>query len=548
MTQPSASGAAAGTPAPAALTLERLLHELSRPAAYPEPVCEVRLVQTHASCVFLTGCHAYKIKKPLNLGFLDYTSLDKRRYYCERELLLNRRLCPEVYLDLVRVVEAEGGLRFDTVGTPVEWAVRMRQLPEADLLPRRLAARSVSTDDLRQVARILTRFHAAAATDAGIAGFGAPEVVRRNLEENFAQTMAHRDGALPPEHLHAIREYSFRYLDRNRRLFHRRMADGRIRDGHGDLRAQNIALCAPVGEGVQIFDCIEFNDRFRYGDVASDLAYLAMDLDLAGRADLRTALVDEYVALSDDGGLRELLSFYRCYRAYVRGKIALLAAAEREIPAPEREEHQSLAAAAFDLARSYAECRPAPALFLMVGYSGSGKSTLAQELARRLPAVRLSSDDARKEQAGVARTRRLPEAAYTAAARAAVYETLRRRAAAHLERKEHVILDATFLSAPERASAAALAATAGAECWVVRCDCPDPVIRARLGRREHQRGEASDAGTAVYEAQRRRCPTLPAPEDDGAAGGRWVTVHTDQAPAPAARELLRVFWSPAGSE
>lgn len=524
--------------------LERLLRELAAPAAYPHLVDAVRTVQTHASCVFLTGALVYKIKKPLQLGFLNYSTLDQRRYYCQQEVSLNRRLCPEVYLDVVPVVEAEGQLRVGVPGTPVEWAVRMRQIPEEDLLPERLRRDAVSADDIRRIAGVLARFHGDARTDARIAEFGTPEAVRRNVAENFAQTEGRCGAALPPGHFSAIREFALEYLARNPAAFQRRVAGGRIRDGHGDLRAQNIALCPTLGAGVQIFDCIEFNDRFRYEDVAADLAYLVMDLDLAGRVDLRRALVDEYVAVSGDPGLRDILPFYQCYRAYVRGKIALLAAEEVEIPDPERRSHAALAGAAFDLARSYAQARPRPALLITVGYSGSGKSVLARELARRLPAVRLSSDNARKALAGVGRTARLLPEAYAAQARGAVYDELRRQAAVLLAQGEHVLLDATFLPERERRAAAELASGRGAEFWMVRCDCPDTVIRNRLRQRETEGTDSSDAGIAVYERQREEYPELPT---EFGTEGRYfcVTVRTDEDPAAAARAFLGAWWDAA---
>jgi len=522
------------------MDLPSLITALSDPQAYPHPVARLHVVQTHASCVFLTGEYVYKIKKPVNFGFLDYSTLERRRRCCEQELALNRRLCPEVYLDLVPAVRQAGRLRVAVPGTPVEWAVRMRQLPEADMLPARLAAGTVTAAHLEGIAAVLAAFHARAAAGPAVAAFGAPEAVARNVEENFAQT-EHRVGdSLPAEHLAVIREYSRRFLAEHRELFHLRMREGRIRDGHGDLRAQNLCLHPGLQPGIQVLDCIEFNDRFRYGDVAADLAYLAMDLDLAGRADLRQVLVDRYVQLSADPQLRQLLPFYGCYRAYVRGKIALLTGEEAEIPAAERRSHQELAAAAFDLSRSYAERRERPALLITVGYSGSGKSALARELARRLPAVHLASDAVRKELAGVAPSASLSEAQYAAEKRGSIYAELRRRALPHLLRGEHVLLDATFLAPAERENAAALAAEGQAELWVVECRCPDAVIRRRLLHRAAA-PDSSDAGLAVYEAQRRDFPDAPGSDSGDAAPGR-IVARTDQ-PAPlAARSVLRKFW------
>jgi predicted kinase len=263
-----------------------------------------------------------------------------------------------------------------------------------------------------------------------------------------------------------------------------------------------------------------------------------MDLDLAGRADLRQVLVEEYAAASGDCWPPELLRFYRCYRAYVRGKIALLAAGEPEIPAAEREAHARLAAAAFDLARSYAEWRGRPALLITAGVSGSGKSVIARELSRRMPAVLISSDAVRKELAGAAPAARLGPDHYVPEARERVYAELRRRAEPALRAGEHVILDATFLRQTERQAALELARQRGADFLAIECRCPDPVIRARLAARSRAGRDTSDAGVAVYEAQLRECESLPVDWRNS----RLVRVDTDVREDRCARNLVARLW------
>lgn len=526
-----------------ALQLVDLLRSLSDPDAYPHPVPHLHVVQTHASCVFLTGAYVYKIKKPVNFGFLDYSTLEKRRACCERELVLNRRLCPEVYLEVVGIGWQQGKLRVGVSDDPVEWAVRMRQLPEEDMLPVRLAAGTVTPLQMERIADLLAEFHRCAATNAEIAFFGSPEAVGRNVEENFAQTETRLGAGLSPEHLVSIRNYSRRFLAEQRNLFVARVRNGFIRDGHGDLRAQNLCLHSGLRGGVQILDCIEFNDRFRYGDVAADLAYLAMDLDLAGQADLRCVLIDRYVSSSGDEQLRELLPFYQCYRAYVRGKIALLAAEEVEILAEERQSHRSLAAAAFDLSRSYAERFGPPALFITVGYSGSGKSVVARELARRLPATRLATDEVRKELGGLAPTDRLSATQYSPEERRKVYVELNQRARQLLAQGEHVILDGTFLAEVDRAAAGDVARTVGAQFWVLDCRCADAVIRERLRNRSNRGADASDASLEVYEAQRNNAPERPTVVERQRFSECWVSIDTELPAGVAARKALNRFWT-----
>ncbi len=522
----------------------------------------------------MTGPYAYKVKKPVDFGFLDYSTLERRRRFCELEVELNQRLCPDVYLRVVPVVERDGRLRvggrggIEGVPAPVtcrrevavdegavEWAVQMRQLPETEMLPARLAAGTVTTEQVERIAAVLAGFHTGAAASEAITRFGSPAAIARNLDENHFQTESFVGPVLPAEHRAAIYEWSCDFLEREAALFRRRIAEERIRDGHGDLRAQNICLdpgrqrAQRGGGGVQIFDCIEFNDRFRCGDVAADLAYLAMDLDLAGRADLRAALVRRYAELTGDAELGRVLPFYKCYRAFVRGKIALLAADEPEVPQPQRAAERETAAAAFDLSRSYAQLPEGPLLVLTMGLSGSGKSALARALARRLPGVHLSSDSIRKELAGAAPSSRLPMEAYSSERMAAVYTELHRRAGEWLRRGERVILDATYLEPRERRAAEALARAHGAGFRILECRCPEAVALQRLASRSGAGTDASDAGVAVRSAQHERLVPLEASLRPAAAAlkgarvGTRMRIDTVRPPAELARTILGSFWS-----
>ena len=505
--------------------IERLIADLSEPTAYPHPVQAIRVVQTHISCVFLTGEYAYKIKKPVDFGFLDYRTLQSRRVFCEQELTLNRRLCPDLYLNLTPVTEKNGQFVFGGVGEPVEWAVRMRQLREEDMLSARLQAGTVGVPEIERIARVLAAFHNRAAAGLEIRDWGRHGVVSRTIF-NTLRTMETLAGNLVSRPARAaIRGYMQSFLERNPELFHKRMDEGALRDCHGDLRSQNICLDSRFDGGIQIFDCIEFNQEFRYIDIAADLAYLAMDLDLCGRADLRRVLVDSYTRAHPVESLREILPFYETYRAVVRGNIALFAANEPEIPEPERTAHRAVAAAAYDLAGCCARKRSGPALLITAGLSGSGKSGLAKELARRLPAIVLSSDAVRKERAGVASGVRLTESHYSSAERAEVYSELFRRAACRLAQGEHVLLDGTFLSAPERSAARQVALNAGAEFWMLECRCPDAEIRRRLSLRK-SRACASDAGVEVYERQIHSNPPIDPFECDEGRNQFHVVVDT----------------------
>jgi aminoglycoside phosphotransferase family enzyme/predicted kinase len=514
--------------------LEKLLTDLSSPDAYPHPVDSVRIAQTHISCVFLTGRYVYKVKKPVRFAFLDYSTIEKRRAMCLREVELNRRLCPSVYLDVVPVVEDNGRFRIGGAGRHVDWAVKMIELREADMLPVRLKQRQISGSEIERIAEALSSFHRNAATSPEIDEFGSVDKISLNAEENFQETESRADDILPADHLRAIETYTRDFLAMNEDLFRARVEKRWVRDGHGDLRVQNICLQPELESGVQIFDCIEFNDRLRFLDVASDIAYLAMDLDLAGRADLRSALLRKYTSGLQDTVNDKLFRFYCCYRAYVRGKIALFASEETEIPDIERSEHSDIARAALDLSRSYAKHFSRPVLIMMMGFSGSGKSWLAQQLARRLPAVVLSTDILRKELASATPEMRLASEWYTAEKISKVYDSIRQAGAGWLEKGEHVILDGTFLSRAEREKATAIAARMGADFWIVQCVCPDSVIRERIRNRP---AGYSDADLAVYEAQRKMFDPLTEPATVHQAN-RNVSVDTSRPAALVAREIL----------
>lgn len=325
-----------------------LIDAFSDPAFYHHPVTEVHHRQTHISHVFLTGLRAFKIKKPVDFGFLDFTTLDKRRHFLNQELILNRRLCPEVYLEVLPVTDEDGRLRLGGQGRAVEYALVMLQMDENRLMNRLFEAGEVGGPQVEAVAEVMVPFYETAATGGKIDRYGRPEVFRVNTDENFAQTEKYVGGPLTQETFETIRAYTDRFLDQRADLFARRIAGGRIRDGHGDLHMGNIIL----GSRVYVFDCIEFNDRFRYGDVAVDLAFLAMDLDYHGRPDLADRLIGVYVERSGDRDIHHVLDFYKCYRAYVRGKIDCFTADGEADPA-RQEAHLAAARAYFDLARSY---------------------------------------------------------------------------------------------------------------------------------------------------------------------------------------------------
>jgi len=326
-----------------------VVEALLRPQAYRHRPQKIELVQTQMSCVFLTGEYVYKIKKPVNLGYLDYTTLEKRRFFCQQELELNRRLCPDAYLAVVPIVEENDGLRMEGQGEAIEYAVKMRQLLQDRMMDALLLKGQLTRDMVARVAAKLADFHQRAETNQEIAAFGGLDVIRHNCDENFAQTDKYIGLTIFRAKYERIRGYTDDFIRSNAGLFEKRAREGRIRDCHGDLHAAHVCFT----DDICIYDCIEFNDRFRYCDVASELAFLAMDLDRYQQTGLSRHLVDTYIELSRDEELLSLLNFYKSYRAYVRGKVESFKLDDPLISQSEKAKALESARGHFELAESY---------------------------------------------------------------------------------------------------------------------------------------------------------------------------------------------------
>jgi aminoglycoside phosphotransferase family enzyme len=327
-----------------------LIKALLDPQAYPDPPPRVELAQTQISYLFFAGEYVYKIKKPVDMGFLDYTTLEKRLYYCRREVELNRRLCADTYLDVVPIVNQAGRYLVEGKGVPLEYAVKMRRLPQDAMMDVLLTQSKITPKMVEDVAKTVADFHRRAATSEEISRTGGIEAVIKNTEENFEQTDKYYNIIIEPGTYRRIKAYTEGFIKDNAALFHKRMAGGRVRDCHGDLHAAHVCF---LKNSICIYDCIEFIDRLRYTDVAADVAFLAMDLDHYGRRDLAEVFVKAYVRESGDKKLIKLLNFYKCYRAYVRGKVGCFQYDDPQIPAEEKERIKAEARSYFELAETY---------------------------------------------------------------------------------------------------------------------------------------------------------------------------------------------------
>ena len=329
----------------------KLVESMLKPEFYPHRPETVELIQTHISFIFIAGDLVYKVKKAVDFGFLDFTTLEKRKYYCDKEILLNRRFAPDVYNDVVGIVEdKEGNLLLGNGETIVEYAVEMKKIPEEKMLYRLMEAGKVTEDNVKRVGKHLAHVYGNIPSDEESKAFGTFDVISTNVIENFDQTKKYAGGPVSEEAFNALESWSRSFMNRNSALFDMRIGQGCIKDCHGDLHLQHICI---EDDAISVFDCIEFNERFRFGDVASDVAFLSMDFDFNGRSDLGDIFVNTYIDESGDVTLRDVLQFYKVYRAMVRAKVTSFMLDDDGLGDVSRHEAFQKAKQYYDLAYAY---------------------------------------------------------------------------------------------------------------------------------------------------------------------------------------------------
>lgn len=492
-------------------TYDEVVAALARPSTYPHSVPNVRHLHTHISDVFLAGSYAYKLKKPVNLGFLDFGTLERRRRACEEELHLNRRLAPEIYLDVVPIVRDPDAYRVGAPGDTeaVEYAVRMRRLPQRGLLDALADRGRLTAVVLRAAAAQIATFHAHAARGIDIDAYGTVANITARIDQNFIQTRSHVGTLFDAATYSELAVRFARFLEEHGQLFEQRIAEGRIVDGHGDLHLRN--MCLYRGRLV-IFDCIEFSLAYRAGDVINDAAFLAMDLRARNLAPLAAVFVNEYLERTQDYGALALLDFYQAYRAHVRAKVAALTFSG------ERERHA--AATARDAARNYLDLAlrcflpQNGGVVIMSGVSGSGKSTVAGRLAQSLGGIVVRSDAVRKHLAGIGRGRTSSaygEGIYSQEMSDRTYSGMLERARVIIASGRWAILDATHPTRMRRDSAARFARELGIPFAILHCRAPREELEQRLQRRALT-NELSDAGIEVLR-QQLRAFEAPSPDE-----------------------------------
>jgi len=521
-----------------------LFAALLDPACYPHPVAGVRVLETHISWVLLTGEYAYKIKKPVNLGFLDFSSLELRRHYCEEELRLNRRFAPELYLDLAEIRGTPAAPRVGGDGPVLEYAVRMREFPQASLASRALAGGTFGAAEVDALAALVAQFHAGAPRTREQESFGTPDAVLSAAIQNFEQMLPLARAAPDDRALRALRLWTGREFEARSGVFAARRKQGFVRECHGDLHLGNIVLL----EGRPVpFDCIEFNDRLRWIDVMSEAAFLAMDLEDRGRRDLAWRFLNRYLEATGDYAGLAVLPFYLVYRALVRAKVHLMRSRQSGLRRPERARLTRAFEDYLRLAGRLA-APERPALILAHGLSGCGKTTLTQPLVEALGAIRVRSDLERKRAHGVAPLTSsgsgVGSGLYTAVINAATYRRLGELAQEALRAGFPVVVDAAFLKRGERDAFRAIAERLDVPFTILDFHAPLEVLRARITERLARADDASEADLAVLEHQlRAREPLTPA---------EMAATYAVDATVPAAHEmwhpLIERLHRPAGGK
>jgi len=470
---------------------ESLVQAMLAPEFYPKPPGEVTHKETHISHLFFAGELVYKVKKPVRYSFLDYSTLEKRRYFLQEEMRLNRRLAPSVYIGVLPITFDDLGWRLGGWGEPSEYTLVMRRLPEKRMLPFLLETGQVTEPMMRELAEFLAGFHGAAERVTAIEPERYPGIVATQWRENLADLKPYVDKLIDAESFRAVEQFGAEFIERHTELLQRRAAQGWIRDVHGDLHTEHICF-AP--EGIQIFDCIEFKPQFRQCDLAAEIAFLAMDVEVRGEAGLVEPLLKRYGELLDDGELIRLLPFWKCQRALVRGKVYALRG----------QEGFASAVKYLRYATRMTWARLQPFLVMICGLTGSGKSTLGRELSERTGMAVINSDVIRKSIAGKSGRQfaAYGEGIYSATMTARTYKKLARAAEQLIAQGKGAILDASFVRRAQREKLVRLAGKHNIPLLLIHCSASEPTTQERLARRQAQGQDVSDGRWEVFLRQK----------------------------------------------
>jgi len=472
-----------------------LISQMQRSEFYPHPVTEnIELIQTHASYVLLTGDYAYKLKKQVNLGFLDYSTLTKRKHFLEAEIRLNREITPELYLAVIPITYNQQKFTLNGQGEAVEYALKMRQFPQENLFVNLLEVGKLSVDQLSELGKIVAQFHQAAETNDYISSFGTVPKIRAAFDENYQQTQQYIGRVQTKEQLEATQAYTDQFFAERESLFQARIEAKKIKECHGDLHLKNICLWQ---NKIQLFDRIEFNEYFRFVDVIYDVAFTMMDLDARGKQDFANAFLNSYLEHTGDWAGLPLLPLYLSRQAYVRAKVNSFLLDDPEIEEAVKQEASKTAQNYYYQAWRYTQNKPG-SLILMSGLSGSGKSTVGKAIARQQSGIQIRSDAVRKHLAGISHGGPRSERIYSLEMTQKTYERLIKLGIMLAQEGFTVILDAKYDRLGDRTQAILQAQAHNIPLKIFYCTAPLSVLRDRLNQR---RGDISDATADLIASQ-----------------------------------------------
>jgi aminoglycoside phosphotransferase family enzyme/predicted kinase len=477
------------------------LQLLLKPKFWGKYCKKVNLIQTHTSWVFLTGKYAYKIKKPVFFGFLDYTTLSSREHFCQEEFRINQKLAPDIYYEVIPIVRQGKKITLKSRAGRYEvldYAIKMRELPQETIMTNCLLANKVNYSNVGEIARIIANFHNESESKPSLNKYGSPEIIKYNWDENFAQTEPFIGITIGKKLFSKIKSNVERFFDESKDFFEKRIHDQKVKQCHGDLHSRNIF----ISDQVYIFDCLEFNPRFAVSDVASEIAFFVMDLEFYKHKELADFFINRYLYYTNDWELLRVLDFYKCYRAYVRGKVTSFNLNDRGMSKKEKEAAKVAAIKYFSLADDYAENLHAkPKLIMVMGLPGVGKTYLAQHLAGHIHGYHLCTDIIRKEITNTPiemhRFEGYGKGIYTSEVSQKTYDEMYRRTENFLAQGKTAIIDATFSWEKSRNVARAIAEKYHVPLFIINCTCPEKVVLYRMHKRKSE-FSLSDATPEIY--------------------------------------------------
>jgi uncharacterized protein len=509
-------------------TLPELIQQMLTPEFYPHPVTiPLKLMQTHASIVLLTGDFAYKLKKPVNFGFLDYSTLEKRRYFCQEELRLNQRGAKELYLDVISISKQSDRYYFGSDGEIVDYAVKMVQFPQEILFSNMLEVGTITTEHVEEMGRVVAKFHACAQTNRYITSFGTIDRIKQSIDDNYHQTEPYIGRAQTQRQFTETKAYTDLFLEKHPQLFCDRILGKFIRECHGDLHLRNICRWR---DKIFLFDCIEFNQPFRYVDTMYDVAFVVMDLAARRRKDLANRFLNTYAEETGDWEGLQVLPLYLIRQAYVRAKVTSFLLDDPGISSEDCDVAAKMAGDYYHQAWEYARFQQGR-IIMLAGLSGAGKSTLGKQIATELDGIQLRSDAVRKHLGGVPLLAKGDDSLYTAEMTAKTYQLVLELGAKLALQGFTVVLDAKYDRVLLRVAVHDLAKTRGIPFQIVHCTAPEQVLRERL---IHRIGNIADATVDLLASQQAAWEDFT-PEERGDV----MTVDTTQDPSMFLRDLQK---------